>query len=417
MLFYTTAAFSTLIAGNTDPLSRPEGNAVFIGIQVGLYSVACFFIVTRWQPFLQGALAIKWIAPLLLLALASSIWSQDPALTLRRSILLVATTAFGVYFATRFEPSEQLRLLAWTLGITVCLSLLAGILIREYGVDASRHSGDWQGVFSQKNGLARAMVLSVLVFLFARKGFNRWLRWLGLSASLGLLFLSHSLSGAMILVLMLGAIPLVRFLRTRVTFAIPVGLSLCAVFLALIHFLTPSIPALLEFANRDSTLTGRTELWSALLPSAAKRPLLGYGFDAFWLGMKCESANILLTVGWPATHAHNGFLDLWLDLGGIGVALFLAAYLLLWRRAVRVLRSSPGPTAVWLCIYLIFMLLYNLPESALLRENTIFWVLYTATAVNLYLYELPFATTSEVVYNHDSQSNLDYLPGRVARYV
>ena len=68
MLFFTTAALSTLVPGSNDPYARAEGGLIFIGIQIGLYSVALFFIATRWQPFLRGALKIKWIAALLAIA-------------------------------------------------------------------------------------------------------------------------------------------------------------------------------------------------------------------------------------------------------------------------------------------------------------------------------------------------------------
>src|SRR5690349_21433724 len=91
MLLYTTAAFSPFIDGLNDPLTRPEGNLIAIGVQVGLYSMALYFIATRWQAFLQGALTVKWVGLLLAVAMVSSAWSQDPALTLRRSALLLAT--------------------------------------------------------------------------------------------------------------------------------------------------------------------------------------------------------------------------------------------------------------------------------------------------------------------------------------
>jgi len=161
--------------------------------------------------------------------------------------------------------------------------------------------------------------------------------------------------------------------------------------------------------NRDSTLTGRTDIWSAVLLSISKRPLLGYGFDAFWLGMKGESANVLLSVRWPALHGHNGFLDLWLDLGAAGVVTFMGGYVLLCRRALRVLRSSTDWAPVWLCIYLAFTLLYNLTESALVRENTIFWVLFTSTAVNLSLLTSPLEVQSEDMAYDEFEPKLDYL--------
>ena len=77
----------------------------------------------RWRTVLQSAWNAKWILALLLVAFASAAWSQDPTITVRRAAVLCATTLFGVYFATRFDVPDQLRLLAWTCGLVVCLSL------------------------------------------------------------------------------------------------------------------------------------------------------------------------------------------------------------------------------------------------------------------------------------------------------
>jgi len=409
MLFYITDALAQFLAGNDDPLVPAQGSLVAIGIQIALYSLTFYFIATRWQPFLRGALKTRWIMALLVLAVASSAWSQDPAQTLRRSVLLIATTAFAIYFATRFDISEQSRLLAWALGITVCLSFLLGLFFPQIGIGGSLSDGEWHGIFAQKNGLAKAMVLSCLVFLFARPGFNRVVRWTGFCGSLGLLILSRSISGLLILAFLLGTFPLLKLLRTRITFAVPVGLAIFSMLLVAVRLVTPSLQELLEMANRSSTLTGRTDIWSAVLVSISRHPLLGYGFHGFWLGMKGEAANVILSLRWTPMYAHNGFLDLWLELGILGVVTFVAGYLHLWKRALKVLRAGDDPTAIWLCLYLLFTVFYNLSEGWLVRENTIFWALYTSTAVNLFLCESPVVARAEEVMNYEIKPDLSYL--------
>jgi len=73
---------------------------------------------------------------------------------------------------------------------------------------------------------------------------------------------------------------------------------------------------------------GRTEIWKLSLDSAMKRPLFGYGYRAFWTGtLQGESAHIALLEKWTVTGAHNGLLETWLDLGLIGVGMFLSPWL------------------------------------------------------------------------------------------
>jgi exopolysaccharide production protein ExoQ len=385
MLFYTTFAFLPFLTHRLSGFSGLGPNGVAFTIQGAFYAVASCLIAARWRSVLQGAWHAKWILALLVVAVASTAWSQDPAFTLRRAAVLGATTAFGIYFATRFDVPEQLRLLAWTCGLVICASFLCALFLPQYGIDHTVHYGDWQGAFSQKNMLARAMVLATLVFLFVRFRSGNTLRWIGIAGSLTLLVLSRSVTGIILFAVILASLPLYRLLRTKFTFAVPVAAVIFTVLAACTALAYEALPTVLAFMNRDEGLTGRIDLWNAVWVSISKRPWLGYGFDAFWQEMRGESAFVLQTVGWVPSHAHNGFLALLLDMGILGLAVFAVGYFLLWQRALQVVKRFGGNIPIWLCTYLLFTLIYNLTESAIMVQNSIFWVLYTSTAVNLYL--------------------------------
>jgi exopolysaccharide production protein ExoQ len=394
MLFYTTGAFLPFLTARLSEYSGLGPNAVVFAIQGMFYAVVFCLIAVRWRSVYQGAWNAKWILALLMIAFASTAWSQDPMFTLRRAAVLCATTAFGIYFATRFDVTDQLRLLAWTCGLVVCASFLCAIFLPQYGIDHTVHYGDWQGAFYQKNMLARAMVLATLVFLFVRFRSGNTLRWIGIAGSLTLLVLSQSITGIIVFAIILASWPLYRLFRTKFTFAVPVTAVVFTVLAAVAAFVYTALPTLLEMLNRNEGLTGRIDLWNAVWLSISRKPWLGYGFDAFWQGMQGESANVLLAVGWTPAYAHNGFLDLVLDLGFIGLAVFAFGYLTLWRRAFTFVTRDAGPTAAWLCMYLAFMLFYNITEGPVVSQNNITWVLYVATAVSLVLY-LPVKRVAE----------------------
>jgi O-antigen ligase len=160
-----------------------------------------------------------------------------------------------------------------------------------------------------------------------------------------------------------------------------IGVGLLLVGLLLFQNFT--VARALQLADRSPDLTHRTELWSAVLLSISKRPWLGYGFDTFWEGMNGESGSVLVRLGWMPGYAHNGFLDLMLYLGVVGLATFGVGYLVLWRRALGFLTRVKGPIPIWLCTFLAFILLSNLTEGSILARNSIYWVLYVSTAVAL----------------------------------
>jgi O-antigen ligase len=163
------------------------------------------------------------------------------------------------------------------------------------------------------------------------------------------------------------------------------------------------LPLVLGILHRDTTLTGRTELWHAIFLSVAKHPWLGYGFNAFWMA-EGESSTISEQVNWFAKDAHNGFLGVVLDTGLLGLSILLAGYVVFWRRALGLMRRTTGVVPIWLCTYLAFMLFYNLTETAILDQNNIFWILYTSTAVCLSLYAPVQARGLAIDFAHSKET-------------
>lgn len=89
-----------------------------------------------------------------------------------------------------------------------------------------------------------------------------------------------------------------------------------------------SLPRLL---NRSETLTDRTIIWSSLLPFAKKHFLLGHGFGGFW------TTSLRTQI---SSHAHNGYLDTILDLGILGLSLFIIFMIILIKRSFNLLYSE-----------------------------------------------------------------------------
>jgi O-antigen ligase len=140
--------------------------------------------------------------------------------------------------------------------------------------------------------------------------------------------------------------------------------------------LIDSYESLIAALGRDPSLTGRVPLWKAIIPMALEKPVLGYGYGAFWLGSAGPSVWVWTAIGWRAVHGHNGYLDLWLDLGIVGLAL---GTLLLGQVVVRnfrhVMGAWTGADPVFWASFGLFIALYNFAESTFLKPNSLYWVL------------------------------------------
>ena len=346
---------------------------------------------------------LLWI--LIGIALLSVFWSDAPTATLRRSLVLINSTAFGVYFAARHSLKEQLRLLGWTFGIAAVLSLVFIWGFPDYGVmgmggdlvgdrQESIHQGAWRGIYVHKNILGSTMALSAIVFFLLAKSSRqyRWVAWTGVSLSVVLLLGSTSRLALGILLLAIAAwiIYLIfQWLYTLIRQRYPNGsrfllIGLIASVLAIALIALFNVETILNAAGRDLTLSGRTRLWLAILGAIWERPWLGYGYGGFWL-VSDASEGIRQIFGDWAAHGHNGFLDLWLDLGLVGLSVFIYSFLLVCLQALVKVYQHRTAISVWTLVYLVFLLFTNITESALFNpQASLFWILYVAIALSLH---------------------------------
>lgn len=355
-------------------------------LQSGIQAFSLLLIIARWKSVFMTAIKGKLIWLLVGIALVSFLWSDVPELSLRRSLVLLGTTWFGLYLAARYTLKEQLHLLAWALGIAAVLSVVVALAFPSIGLMGKGFSGAWRGIFAHKNPLGRIMDLSALVFLLLAISTHRYrslLMWVGFGLSVSLILLSTSKTALALLLTLLLLLPLYRALRWNYSLAVPFFITFICVSGGVAILLIGNLEKILGSMGRDLTLTGRTVLWAAVLGKIWQRPWLGYGYVAFWRGREGESADVWTATAWTPGHSHNGFLDLSLDLGLLGLLAFLLSWLTTYLRAVTWVRLTKTAEWLWTPMYLTFLVLCNLTESAILVPNAIFWVLYVAVTLSI----------------------------------
>lgn len=352
-------------------------------------------LFTLTYVLLLGLLSLRWkrvlyllsrnisISILLGLALISCLWSDDFSTTLNRAIALFGTTLFGLYLGSRYPLQRQLQLLSWALGLGSVLSLLFAVALPSIGTMCS-HEGAWRGIYSHKNILGKVMVLSILVFLLLVKDRKfQLLSWLGLSISSLLLIFSTSKSSLVIALVLLVILPIYQSLRLREDILAPVVLSTVILLLGSFVLILSNTESILLSLGRDPTLTGRTELWEYSLEMIRQRIFLGYGYHNFWLDWDSPGSYVWRAVGWKPPNAHNGLIELALDLGLLGTFIFLAGFLTNLVRAFVHIRITKNSIGFWPLLYLSFLFLANITESTLLERNNVFWVLYVALTLSI----------------------------------
>jgi exopolysaccharide production protein ExoQ len=372
--------------GMIDPTPDPTDYSKLIALFFLNYLISFSLLVLRWKKSLY-VVKKEWTIWLLIgIACASVIWSFIPKLTPNRSIALAGSTLFGFYIAARYSIRDQLKLLSWSFAVIIILSLLMVMIIPSYGTMAyGVHAGSWRGIYTHKNWLGRVMNISGIVFLIMAMNNKRqqWVYWLGLGCSFGLLLLSKSSSSIINCVTIFSIIPIYSIFRWRYLIMLPIIASVAMIGSSFLFWFNENSTTLLGSIGKDATLTGRTDMWPHIIDMIAKQPWLGYGYNGFWNDWDSPGATVWYAAKWTAPNAHNGVLDLLLQLGLLGTIIFAIGFGITLIRGVIWLRFDKSWLSFWPILYLTYLILSNVSESFLLNFNDLFWVLYVSVSFSL----------------------------------
>jgi exopolysaccharide production protein ExoQ len=366
--------------GSASP-ADPTGLTIRQTVLLPIYLVTMGVLLTRPSAALQAAGRNLPAVLLLALALLSTSWSEAPGRSLKLSAMLTATSMFGLYLATRFPPRKLLQLLAWTLGTIAVASLMFGLLLPGQGIETDLHGDAWRGIYGNKQVLGLHMALGTVVFVFLgrRPGKLGWCAWPGAALCAGLLLLSKSRTSLLVAISVLVASPLLHLLRRRSLLSNALGIAGLAIAAGAVAVIAAHADVALAALGKEASLTGRVPLWNFVLDRIWERPWFGYGYQGFWLGWSGPSAGVSDVTGyWYPFHAHNGYLEVLLDLGIVGLLIFLSAWAKGLHGTLKAVERVTWSEDQWPVAFLIFLMLIGAGETVLLRHNTLFTVIFAA---------------------------------------
>ena len=352
------------------------------------------------------------LGTLLGLMAASIIWSYYPGATAVGLLTTGATAFIGIVMAHTLSLEQLLRALAVALRFIIGLSLafelfVAAVLQRPvlpFWVSWEEpfpkafywsrallfEGGRIQGIPGNANLLAFAALLGVIVFgiQLAERRVGAAAGWGWLAAALVTLALTRSstvLVAGLAALVALGVIVLARRLGARGKLVLTGVTAVAAAGVIALAFVLRE--PLLALVGRSDDLTGRLDIWAAVIGLVEQRPVLGWGWVSYWAPWVEPFDDLVVINGVTYLQAHNAWLDVLMQLGWVGLIVFT---ILIVTTGVRVLSWSvdaplgdAAPTAALRllpALLLTVLIVHSLAESRLLVEAGFALLVYLAVA-------------------------------------
>jgi exopolysaccharide production protein ExoQ len=352
-----------------------EGSGFDRALFLVLIALAAWMLATR--PIAWGGLVARNSAVTLFLvyALVSASWGDFPFVSFKRWIRDSGAYLMVLLVLSHPDPLEATKTVIRR--VTALLLFVSVVLIKYYpqmGVLYNPWSGapEYAGAATSKNTLGAICLISGVFYFWDM--LSRWqerkdpgtrkrlfINGALIGMTLWLLNLANSATSLLCLVIGCAVVWLLQSQAAKAhprvaTAAIPAAL-VGGVVLQLAFDLSGVIAGLL---GRDPTLTGRTGIWEAVL-AFQPNPLVGVGYQSFWMGSRISAVQNSLNTEFFLNSAHNGYLEIYLNLGFVGLALLLVILASSYRAIARQLVVSPQFAAFGLALWSV-MVIYNVSE-------------------------------------------------------
>jgi O-antigen ligase len=353
-----------------------DGNPVDRAFFLILLIVAICVIVHRGRRAFT-LLNANWpILIYFLFCLSSIFWSDFPGVAFKRWIKAIGDVVMILIVITDEQPRAALsRLYSRTAFILVPLSLLYIKYYPYLGRTYDPWTGSQQntGLTLNKNTLGAitfvlllGAVWRVLALLRSdelppHRGRCLLAQGVLLALGISLLIRAHSTTSNVCFAMGAGLMLAtnLRFMR-RHTAALHVLVLSLAVTVSLVMLLGGGASAA-QALGKDPTLTGRTEIWADVIPMVPNR-LVGAGFESFWLSPRVHQRLWELIPGLPLNEAHDGYIEVYLELGWVGLGLIGLIFISGYRRAVIAFRRAPGLGGLMIA-YVLTAMVYSITEA------------------------------------------------------
>lgn len=369
-----------------------EGTPLDRNVFVGLLAVGLIVLVSRRR---QVGTLLQGNGPILLFfsyCALSLFWSDYPEVAFKRWIKAVGDLVMVLIVLT--DP-DRLAAVKRLLARTAFLLIPVSVLFIKYYTDLGQNYNRWTwiqeyvGVTNTKNMLGMICLICGLGSLWRlitayqdQKGRERRQRLIAHGTILAMVFwlfwMANSMTSLSCFIIAGGLMVLTSLVRRARKLAVVHILVVAAVSLPLFALFSGSGAGMVESLGRDSTLTGRKEIWAAVL-SVSGNPFVGTGFESFWLGDRLQK--VWDASGQHIQEAHNGYLEVYLNLGWVGVTLLAALIVAGYSNVVQALRRNQAASSLRLAFF-VSGLVFSLTEAGF-RMMAPVWIAFLLATMNV----------------------------------
>jgi len=404
----STTQWLQLAPTSNTPEQLLEGSPIDRAVYSGLLAAGLVILLTRWSQVGRFLRANAAILLFFVYCAVSLLWSDYPEVAFKRWIKAMTDFVMVLVVLTDREPLAAVKRL---IGRATFLLIPLSILFIKYYPHLGRAYGRWigdaryTGVTTNKNTLGAICMLFGLASVWTIIGAYKDRDDPGRTRRIA----AHSVIILMVLWLFQMADSMTAFgcFLLGCGVLVATGFRFVIRWPVLVHILVASIlivcvtvlffgvdPGVLDAMGREATLTDRTLIWALLLslntdpwvgtgyeirggriapyPSMTTNAWVGTGFESFWLGPRLDV--IWSAYSWKPNQAHSGYMEIFINLGWIGVGL-LAYVLLSGYRAVSGRYRRGVPTGALMLAYFVAGLAFNFTEAAFFRMMAPVWII------------------------------------------
>jgi exopolysaccharide production protein ExoQ len=359
-----------------------------------LAAISAVLVIRNWSRFTLPPHIICLFA-YLALAGASVLWAFKPDLSFIRftqQAMILTSIVLPAMLAAR--TADMMRALFLCFAFASILNVFF-VLDRPLSASNNENFG-YAGYLADKNSMGQLAAIAFFLALHEifYSGRRRAFGIIVVVIATLLVFLSNSKTslGLAFCAPFLAGLTLIIGRKMRISSAtILLSILICYALLSKVTGFNMSRVSYMLYSNPH--FSGRIYLWDFVQSEIARRPLLGWGYQSFWF-VGPDGPSIVDASGWIRVmpHAHNGYLDVRLETGVIGFALFVSFIITTLYAIGRVAHRDPARAWIMLTLAL-FAILGNFLETVWVRGFSFLWVVFLIIAAEAGRYSRPFLPT------------------------
>jgi O-antigen ligase len=403
-----TSWFGT-VSANADTEGSPYDRLVYI-----ILMVAAFVVLQQrkvnWAAFFAKN---KWVFSLLAYYGISTLWADDPFVSFKRWVKEIGNVLMVLIVLTEVNPANAVKRLLFRCAV---LLIPTSVLLIRYYPDLGRYYNpfiwtySYGGVTTDKNALGMTIYVCTVGLYWGI--FDLWKQRLEHRKEVGAYLIlmamcvwlftqAHSSTALACSIICAGLLSAMRIAAFRSALQ-RAGLSGLLVFALIALFLSAlfnPVDVVVEGLGRNMTLTGRTDIWREALKINID-PLIGTGYFSFWQSQRAVDVSTALGFFFSIKEAHDGYLEVYLNSGLIGLGLLSVLLLSSVKKIISTLAADDSYETFRLAV-VVGVMFYNVTESAF-SGLVLLWVMLLLVVME---YPQPLKSDTATKLELDSDEN------------